>query len=157
LAERLPDQLLPHRVLVVPELPLTVSGKVDVNALPAPPPPVAAGPAPVDGTEALVAQAWCEVLGLPAVGREVSFFDAGGTSLTLARLQYRLAQLTGVDVPLVRLLEHPTVAAMTRHLEGEQAESPLARAADRMAQRRAKRRDGRIPAQRSGQRHEVGR
>ena len=70
---------------------MTVSGKVDVNALPAPPPPVAAGPAPVDGTEALVAQAWCEVLGLPAVGREVSFFDAGGTSLTLARLQYRLA------------------------------------------------------------------
>lgn len=159
LAERLPDQLLPHRVIVLPELPLTVSGKVDVNALPSAPAPAVTGPAPIGATETLVAQAWCEVLDLPAVGRQVSFFDAGGTSLTLARLQYRLTQLTGVDVPLVRLLEHPTVAAMARHLDGGDDQSPLAQASDRMAQRRqARRREGRIPGPRRGQRgHEVSR
>jgi hypothetical protein len=117
---------------------LTTSGKVDVKALPAPAPagPVPARAAPDGASETLVARAWCEVLGLGAVGRQVSFFDAGGTSLSLARLQYRLARLTGVEVPLVRLLEHPTVAAMARHLDGPRADSPLELAAGRMAQRR---------------------
>jgi amino acid adenylation domain-containing protein len=138
LAARLPPYLLPHRLLVLDRLPLTTSGKVDVKALPAPAPagPVPARAAPDGASETLVARAWCEVLGLGAVGRQVSFFDAGGTSLSLARLQYRLARLTGVEVPLVRLLEHPTVAAMARHLDGPRADSPLELAAGRMAQRR---------------------
>lgn len=152
LAARLPAYLLPHRLIVLAELPLTTSGKVDVRALPAPDLPAPGvrdraagehsadqGDARDDATEALVTRAWCEVLGLGSVGREVSFFDAGGTSLSLTRLQYRLTRLTGVEVPLVRLLEHPTVAAMARHIAGDQVEAPLQRAADRMARRRASR------------------
>lgn len=139
LAASAPDHLLPHRVVVVDSFPLTTSGKVDVAALPEPTPatgPVPPSQEPAGDRERLVAKAWCEVLALPAVGRRVSFFDAGGTSLLLARLQYQLTALTGVEIPLVRLLEHPTVAAMAAHLDGDAAGTPLAAAAERMARRR---------------------
>jgi amino acid adenylation domain-containing protein len=131
LADTAPAYLLPHQVVVVAGFPLTTSGKVDIAALPAV--PAATGPVPltelpVGEREQLVAKAWCEVLDLPAVGRLVSFFDAGGSSLLLARLQYRLATLAGVDIPLVRLLEHPTVAAMAAHLGHATADARLGHA-----------------------------
>ena len=142
LARQLPAYLVPHRVLVVPELPLTSSGKVDVAALSAPPPvaeEAAGSQAAATGTEAAVTAAWCDALGVATVGRQVNFFDAGGTSLALTRLQYRLAQLTGVEVPLATLLAHPTVAGLVGYLAGEQGTDPLAVASARAARRRVAR------------------
>ncbi|QSB16305.1 non-ribosomal peptide synthetase [Natronosporangium hydrolyticum] len=158
LAAQLPSALLPHRVVVVPALPLTISGKVDVRALPDPtavPAPVPVQSRPVGRTEDLVARAWCDVLGVAAVGRQVTFFDAGGDSLSLNRLQYRLTAVTGVTVPLVRLLEYPTVAAMAAHLDSgatagarssvvdDAAAAPEVSALDAVAGRMAQRRGAR--------------
>lgn len=161
LAERVPAPLLPQRVVPVASFPLTTTGKVDVAALPEPEqdPPALVPPRarPAGDREHLVAGAWCEVLGLPEVSRHANFFDAGGSSLALAHLQYRLAQLAGVEVPLVRLLEHPTVAAMAAHLDGGDGASPLAAATERAQRRHARRgatratRSSIVPAPRSGE------
>lgn len=131
--ERVPGHLVPRAVMLVDDLPLTPTGKVDLRALPRPEPP-AAGPGgiadpPGTETERRVARAWCEVLGVAAVGVRTSFFDAGGDSLALARLQQRLSQELGRQLPLPTLLAHPTVSALARHLDQTDLDGAVARPA----------------------------
>jgi hypothetical protein len=60
---------------------------------------------------------WCAVLGHDRIGTADAFFDVGGHSLLLGRVQQRLAAEFGADVPLLSLLEHPTVAAQAAYLD----------------------------------------
>lgn len=138
LSERLPDYLMPTVIVIMNELPLTPSGKVDVAALPAPERAAAGGQAPGTATERLVASAWCEVLGLPSVGADVAFFDLGGHSLTMATLQQRLESTLGREIPLVALAEHASIRAFARYLDGGQPD-PVDQITARMARRRAAR------------------
>ncbi|PZF95301.1 beta-ketoacyl synthase N-terminal-like domain-containing protein, partial [Micromonospora deserti] len=117
LARRLPEYALPRAVVVVNEFPLTVTGKIDERALPDPARDVPAGAEPASPTERAVHDIWCEVLGRDAVGRTDSFFDVGGQSLLLGRVQERIAERFGVRLPLLRLFDHPTVAAQADLLD----------------------------------------
>ncbi|WP_228639322.1 amino acid adenylation domain-containing protein [Microtetraspora sp. AC03309] len=114
-AENLPDHLVPAAIVVLDALPLTPTGKVDVRALPAPS-PVRAGERPATPVEAAVHDVWCDVLGVDQVGVTEPFFDAGGHSLLLGRLQRRLADTFGTAVPMTALFEHTTVRAQARAL-----------------------------------------
>ena len=73
------------------------------------------------------------MLGLDRVGVQESFFEAGGSSLLLGRVQSRLRQAIGREVPFVDLFRHPTIESLARSLEGgapapeEQAESARTR------------------------------
>ncbi|WP_422751939.1 AMP-binding protein [Micromonospora sp. WMMD708] len=117
LARRLPDYALPRAVLVLDAFPLTVTGKIDERALPDPPRTVPAGQEPATDTERAVHDIWCAVLGRDAVGRQESFFDAGGQSLLLGQVQQRIADRFGTTLPMVRLFAHPTIAAQARLLD----------------------------------------
>jgi nocardicin nonribosomal peptide synthetase NocA len=68
--------------------------------------------------EHIVCAAWAAELGLAAVGPDENVFDLGAHSLLLAGVQRRLEVDAAVRVPLARLLEHPTPAALSRFLEG---------------------------------------
>lgn len=128
LRDSVPEQLVPRAILVVDELPLTPTGKVDRTALPPPAPPPGRGhdtDPPGTETERRVARLWCDVLGVPATGTRTSFFDAGGDSLALARLQQRLSDVLGRQLSLPTLLAHPTVATLAHLLD--QPERPAAR------------------------------
>ncbi|MFD8563788.1 amino acid adenylation domain-containing protein [Streptosporangium canum] len=119
-AEVLPDYLVPAAVVVLDALPLTPTGKVDTLALPAPG-PARAGERPATPAEATVHDAWCDVLGVAQVGVTEPFFDAGGHSLLLGRLQQRLAGVFGTPVPMMTLFEHTTVRAQARALSAPAA------------------------------------
>ncbi|HEY6740280.1 MAG TPA: amino acid adenylation domain-containing protein, partial [Actinopolymorphaceae bacterium] len=109
LRDRVPDFMVPRTLVVVDRFVLTPTGKVDHAALPEPTVDEAdPGPSPANATAGLVARAWHAALGVPAIGTDVNFFDAGGDSLALARLQRELARL-GHDVDLQVLLAHPTI------------------------------------------------
>ncbi|MDZ5442295.1 non-ribosomal peptide synthetase [Micromonospora sp. 4G57] len=143
LAIRLPDFMLPRTVVAVDALPMGVTGKLDVAALPPPPPGRFADAAGQDPLETIIAASWCEVLGLDRVGRETAFVDLGGHSLLMALVQQRLEATLNRRVPLVRLFEFPTVAGLAAHLRaGEPVDGPgaeddaLLRAAGRMRRRR---------------------
>ncbi|OKI85246.1 thioester reductase [Micromonospora sp. CB01531] len=153
LAAVLPDFMVPRAVVAVAELPMGPTGKLDQAALPDPDAEAVrtvAGTAglPSGPLEETIAAVWCAVLGLPAVDRQVSFFELGGHSLQLALLQRHLEQRLDRRVPLARLVEFPTVAALAAHLavavgvDGVPADGRLAAVGNRMARRRAARAGG---------------
>ncbi|MEV4414364.1 non-ribosomal peptide synthetase [Catellatospora sp. NPDC049609] len=142
LARLLPDFMLPRAVVVVAALPMGPTGKLDVGTLPEPPAP-AAPAADQDPVERTIAAAWCEVLGVEQVARDTPFFELGGHSLLMALVQQRLEAALGERIPLTRLVEHPTVAALAAHLRDRTSTSDTppvdaaqSRAADRMRRRR---------------------
>jgi len=116
----LPAHMVPGPVIGIDALPLTPNGKVDRRALPAP-----AGVRPgarrrtaETEMEERVAAVWAEVLGLEEVGVEDNFFDLGGHSLLLVKLQARLAAAVGGEVRVVELFQYPTVRALAGRLSG---------------------------------------
>lgn len=116
LAAQMPDYMLPAAFVVIPAIPLTTHGKADRRALPAPD----ASNLLHDGgripprtrLEQELAAIWTELLGLPEVGVTDDFFSLGGHSLTAMRVSVRLRSRLGVELPVSRLFEHPTLAAL---------------------------------------------
>jgi aryl carrier-like protein len=95
--------------------------------------------APRNDLERAIGAVWCEVLGRERVGVQESFFKIGGSSLLLARLQVRLRQALGRDIPFVELFRHPTIEGLAKSLGGE---APAAEArVDRVRARTENRRE----------------
>ncbi|MGH3583273.1 MAG: condensation domain-containing protein, partial [Mycobacterium sp.] len=97
LAERLPGYMVPAAIVVLDSLPLTVNGKLDTRALPAPEyQDVDHYRAPTNAVEEILAGIYAHVLGLDRVGIDQSFFDLGGDSILSMQVvaQARAAGLT---------------------------------------------------------------
>lgn len=140
LGEHLPAAMVPGMMIVLPELPRTPNGKVDRNALPAPHDTSVTAAVvdiapPRNDLERNVAEIWSDVLGRGEVGRDQSFFDLGGHSLLMARVHARLKTDLEVDLPLVRLFQYPTIAALVEHIEQGASGSSSAAAVQRKASR----------------------
>ncbi len=136
LRKALPSYMVPSRAFLLPELPLTTSGKVDRKALSRRELPRDSRPAGRDAvtprtvTELILAQMFEELLGVP-VGAEDDFFALGGHSLLSVRLVARIRQRFGRDLRLAELFTHSTVAALALRLDAEDGTpspwSPLVR------------------------------
>ncbi|MXM68599.1 hypothetical protein GR925_35615 [Streptomyces sp. HUCO-GS316] len=79
-----------------------------------------ANPQEVD-VAAVIAEIWCEVLEVPAVGDDDNFFDLGGHSLLLQMVRERIVRRTGKDIELIEFFTHPTVRSLARRLVSEGA------------------------------------
>jgi amino acid adenylation domain-containing protein len=114
LRRRLPDHMVPASITVLDALPLTVNGKVDRAALPAPDRPDVAGEealAPRNETEELLAGVWREVLGVGRLSVDQRFFDVGGDSMLALQVVARARGL-GLELTVQDLMTDQTVAEL---------------------------------------------
>ncbi|WP_433077849.1 non-ribosomal peptide synthetase [Dactylosporangium sp. CA-052675] len=130
LSRRLPAHLVPSRIVVLDELPLGPTGKVDRAALPVPADPVRVPTPPRTPVERFVVGVWAAALGVAAetIGVDDQFIRLGGQSLTAARVVALLRPALGFAVPVRLLFDHPVLADFAAAVE-ELALTELAREA----------------------------
>jgi amino acid adenylation domain-containing protein len=113
LAARLPAYMVPAAVVVVQELPLTVNGKLDKRALPAPDyRDTDRYRAPARPVEEILAGIYARVLGLERVGVDESFFELGGDSLLAMRVIAAVNKSLDAGILVGAVFEAPTVAQL---------------------------------------------
>ena len=134
-AATLPGHLVPAAFVALDALPMTVNGKVDVDALPEPDagtgrsgpdtdtdtdPGIGPGPVPgglVGEIEELIAGVWAEVLGRDGIRADDDFFALGGHSLVALRVVSRLKKRMGVVMPTKDIYRHPRLRDLAEHAE----------------------------------------
>jgi nonribosomal peptide synthetase DhbF len=122
LARVLPGYMVPTVVVVIDALPLTVNGKLDRRALPAPEFAAASGREPSTPTEKIVCELFAEILGAERVGVDDGFFDLGGHSLLAAVRVARLEEQLGLKMSLQTFLAAPTVSGIASRVPPPAAE-----------------------------------
>jgi amino acid adenylation domain-containing protein len=135
LGERLPEYMVPGAVVVLDRIPLTVHGKVDRRALPAPEQgaPEEARVAPRTAAEEQVAAIWSEVLGVGRVGVHDDFFELGGHSLRATQVVSRVRAAFGVDdLSLRDLFDAPTVSDFAARVEARAPQCSAEATEDRL-------------------------
>lgn len=124
LARLLPDYMVPNRVLLLDQLPLTANGKVDTKALAASDEVRSAGSAtpyvaPSTDTEQRLAQVWGRALKYDDVSAEDEFFSAGGNSLIAVTLVNKLNREFGTRLPLQAVFEHPKLTDLATRIDDD--------------------------------------
>ncbi|MCP1311721.1 non-ribosomal peptide synthetase [Paenibacillus tyrfis] len=118
LSSKLPGYMVPAFFTRLDAMPLTVNGKVDRQALPAPAPIVSsAAPRHLSGVEKTIADIFSSVLGVEVVDTGDNFFEIGVNSLNLITINNRLKQAFDRDIPLTVLFEHTSIARLADYLK----------------------------------------
>jgi natural product biosynthesis luciferase-like monooxygenase protein len=124
---KLPEFMVPSSFVFLTSLPLTTSGKIDRKSLPAPVSQARGDGreyAPPRGSlERTIAAIWQQVLKLEKVSVKDNFFDIGGHSLLLAQVHIRLRDTINGDLPLLKLLEYPTISSLSAYLSRGQGDN----------------------------------
>jgi amino acid adenylation domain-containing protein/thioester reductase-like protein len=121
LKAQLADYMVPGVIVILDEMPLTPTGKLNRRALPEPgktTPIDAHYEAPQGALEEGVAEVWRAVLGIERVGRRDNFFNIGGHSLLALQVLLRLNQRFGRTLRVTDIYKSPTVEELAARLEG---------------------------------------
>ncbi|MDF5759392.1 amino acid adenylation domain-containing protein, partial [Spongiactinospora sp. TRM90649] len=118
-------------LVVIDRLPITVNGKLDRAALPAPAVQAGTSRAPATPREELLCAIFAEVLGLPEVGADDDFFELGGHSILATRVIARVRARLNTTLTLRDVFEVSTPALLADRLGPQDAERPPLRAVQR--------------------------
>ncbi|NSY41454.1 amino acid adenylation domain-containing protein [Leisingera sp. ANG59] len=129
----LPDYMVPSKLALVPAMPYSASGKVDVNALKAFPEFSDSAAereiiAPRNSTESRLADIWRSQMETETVSVEDDFFEIGGDSLKAVKLVQSINRAFDASLPVQVLFEDTTIADMARRLDCNGTAASLSRA-----------------------------
>ncbi|WP_280210708.1 amino acid adenylation domain-containing protein, partial [Nocardia cyriacigeorgica] len=112
--KRLPDYMVPVKVIVLDEMPLNPSGKLDRRALPEPDFGTATTEyrEPATESERAVAAIFADLLGRDRIGADDDFFALGGNSLIATRALARINAALDTTVDVRDFFDNPTPAGL---------------------------------------------
>ncbi|RDA82882.1 hypothetical protein CP532_0390 [Ophiocordyceps camponoti-leonardi (nom. inval.)] len=128
LADRLPAYMIPALFVELEALPMTANGKIDRRGLPEPMRLSKKKEENVDDNsetrtemERSISTIWSQVLGFDTITTTTisvddSFFEIGGDSARLIRVQQELEKLLGREIKIVDLFEHFTIKTLAAYL-----------------------------------------
>jgi amino acid adenylation domain-containing protein len=121
LAGKLPEYMTPSHFVFLAEAPLTINGKIDYQALPAPDLKRSGDHETHVVRRSLTQQKlyeiWSEILGLDRIGVHENFFDLGGHSLLATQIFSRIRDVFHLELPLRQIFESPTIAGLSAQIE----------------------------------------
>ncbi len=151
--QKLPEFMIPSRVVPLDAFPLTPNRKIDRKALPTPgqvqiESEIAYVP-PKNELEQTIADIWQGLLNVPKVGINDNFFDLGGHSVLILQTLHRLREVINRELSIVDMFRFPTIQTLTEYLSqgsGNGDQTSVQKSADRARARREaimRRRQGR--------------
>ncbi|MFH1455221.1 MAG: non-ribosomal peptide synthetase [bacterium] len=121
LSKKLPDYMIPSTFVLMSDLPLTPTGKIDRRSLPEPstkrPKISTQFVAPKSGTEIKISGIWKEVLQIEDVGIDDNFFDLGGHSLLVTHVFKKIADSFVSNFSIIDLFQYPTIRLLAHYLD----------------------------------------
>jgi amino acid adenylation domain-containing protein len=120
LSKELPGYMIPSHFVRVEKIPLTPNGKVDRKALPGVGAQISTGvkfAPPRNDIEEKIANIWKEVLQLNRVGIHENFFDLGGTSLDVIRVNMKLKECFNENEAVMLMFRYTTISSFARYLD----------------------------------------
>jgi acyl carrier protein len=156
LAQKLPEYMVPAAFVFLPGFPLTVNGKLDRDALPAPtterPHLASEFVAPQGEMETMLANLLKAALRQDQVSANDNFFDLGADSLMLTTVHRRLQAELKRELPITELFQFPTIRRLAERLAKKAEDSTLAdKSSARAQQQRAALARNRRPLARESQ------
>ena len=125
LANKLPDYMVPHTLVIMEKLPVLPNGKLDRNRLPEP--DISAIQrefvAPQTPTQKIMAKIWSEVLGIPQIGLHDNFLELGGHSLLASLVISRLREALSIELSIASLFAAPTIAILSKQIDQQISET----------------------------------
>jgi amino acid adenylation domain-containing protein len=121
LRTQLPDYMIPAAFVRLETLPLAASGKLDRQALPSPDSTNLLRDEDFTGWQSIVEERLAAVIApllqVDRVGPHDNFFLMGGHSLLGTQLLAKISETFGVELTLLSLFDHPTLAEMSSEIE----------------------------------------
>jgi amino acid adenylation domain-containing protein len=147
LKQKIPEFMVPSRILEIERIPLSANGKIDRRALPDPDEVTRDSSvllAPRTDLERILVGMWSTTLGLATerIGVQDNFFDLGGNSLLLVKVSGMIAKHFSLQLSVTQLFQSPTIESLAKLLDGirgvahEEAEPEPDDARDRAARRK---------------------
>lgn len=118
--ERLHSMMVPAEITVIEAIPRGKDGEIDRRALLQKVNAASNAAAYVEpGTELeqKLASIWSETLGVDQIGIHDNFFSLGGNSLLIMQMVWKIRELLGVEMPINKFFESPTIADLSRAIE----------------------------------------
>ncbi|MGW0172669.1 amino acid adenylation domain-containing protein [Rhodococcus sp. NPDC003322] len=132
LRAQLPDYMVPASLQTIDAIPMTVNGKLDAKALPAPEMRATAGSRePETEAERVLCALFAELLGLETVGADDDFFELGGHSMIAMRVVSRVRAAFDVQLTIRDLFDARTPAQIARLLPAAASALPAVTAGPR--------------------------
>jgi acyl carrier protein len=123
LSKHLPEYMIPSFFVHLEKLPLTPNGKIDRKLLQAYDVNVNSGVqyvAPETEIEKIITDIWQEVLKIDKVGVCDNFFDIGGHSLSIIKVNTKLRNVLNKEIPVAVMFRYPTISSLAGYFSSEE-------------------------------------